>query len=118
MIPVVGLFYLTYQIRVELKKRDERLIKYAANHVTPPITHKGKATGGLVIIIIAFITLHSFRIIWVFGEVYLLLNPNKNDSVSQPVATLPSWCYIIASLSELFMVINSTVNVIIYFCTL
>ena len=113
MMPMICLVYLAYQIRIELKKRNKRFAMLRAHQAGQGIVIKDKSTRTLLIIIIAFIALHSFRMIWICGEIYLLLNPNnKNDGIDQ--GHLPIWCYVIASLSELFMAINSTVNVIIY----
>ena len=43
-----------------------------------------------------------------------MLNPNKNNSVIQMGYGVPVWLQIIGSVSQLLMVINCSVNIIIY----
>ena len=122
ILPIVWLGYLTYNIRAELKKRNKRFSGLRAHRMdkrsngikSVSIEQIDNTTRSLQTIIIAFIGLHSFRIIWICGEVYILLSTNKNDANKESGFYLSSWCYVIASLREFFMVINSTVNVIIY----
>ena len=68
----------------------------------------------LILIIIAFIVLHLLRVITTLGELVILLNPNKDNRVIQSGAGVPLWLEITCSVSELLMVINSSLNVIIY----
>ena len=71
------------------------------------MVRENKTTRTLVTIIITFIAFHAFRIFWIFSEIYILLNSNKDDYV-------PAWYYVTASFCELFVVFNSAFNVIIY----
>ena len=58
--------------------------------------------------------LHSIRVIWIFSEFYILLAQSKDNNLVQKKYNVPTWHYVTASLSEIFMVINSSVNAIIY----
>ena len=114
LMPMVYLIYITYQIKCELKKINERFNSLRNHQIDQRMVQENRITKTLVKIIIVFIALHAFRIIWFLSEIYLILIPNKRDSVIQSVYGVPIWHYVTASLGELFLVINSSVNVIIY----
>ena len=54
------------------------------------------------------------RIVTTLGECLILLNPNKDNSVIQMGYGVPVWLEILISVSELLMIINCSVNIIIY----
>ena len=114
VMPMICLCYLAYQTRLELKNRGRRIRSISACQRNQEAMQEDKTARTLVTIILTFITLHSLRMIWNFVEIYVLLNLNKIDAIKHIDLVRSNWCYVIASLSKLFMVINSTVNVIIY----
>ena len=107
LMPITYLIYLTYQMKFELKRRSVRANSISAHQMDSGMVRENKTTRTLVIIIITFIAFHAFRIFWIFSEIYILLNSNKDDDV-------PAWYYVTASFCELFVVFNSAFNVIIY----
>merc|ERR1712001_766495 len=62
----------------------------------------------------AFIAFHAFRVLTTVGEIYLLLDPNKENSIIRHGGGIPPWFDISLSLSQLLMVTNASVNVAIY----
>ena len=114
LLPIAYLIYSTCNIRQQLSKRNNMLNSFGTQQMDQGLTSEDKATRTLLTIILCFITLHAFRIIWIFGEIYILLSPNKDDSNSPSRYVVPKWYHVIASLCEFFKVVNSSVNVIIY----
>ena len=64
--------------------------------------------------IFVFIVFHSFRITTTLGELYIVLYSNKDDEAFKKGNGMPYWFESIASLSDLFMVINASLDGIIY----
>ena len=114
LLPIAYLIYSTYIIRHKLSKRNTMLNSFGTQQMDQGFSNEDKATRTLLTIILCFMTLHAFRIVWIFGEIYILLFPNENDSNSFNRYGVPIWYHVIASLCEFFVVINSSVNVIIY----
>ena len=114
MIPIFCLVYLTHQTKCELKKRNRSVDRFRIRKIDQEMVKEDRITKKLVTIIITFLVLHSIRVIWIFSEFYILLIQNKDDTLIQKSYNVPTWHYVTASLSEIFMVINSSVNAIIY----
>ena len=121
ILPIGGLTYLTYQLIVETKKNSHRLNMMEKHLRDRSLSNErkrakqdAKLTKGLVSIVIAFMVLHMLRVITTLGELVILLNPNKNNYFLQLGYGIPAWLKITASVSELFMIIYSSVNVVIY----
>ena len=118
LIPIAYLIYLAYQIHMELKqnrRQRDRLGSYQSNQ-DPNIEEISeiKTTRGLVTIILVFVACHAFRILITVGELCILLDPNKDDAILQRGGGVPIWFDISLSLNNLLLVINASVNVIIY----
>ena len=123
LIPMVCLVYLDHHIRMELKKSSRhgerlgsqpQLNPLGINEIRASKDRVNKVTGGLVGVIRAFIGFHALRILTTIGEMYLLLDPNKENSIIQHGGGIPPWFDISLSLSQLLMVTNASVNVAIY----
>ena len=120
LIPIACLVYLAYHIRMELVKntqRRERLGRVPQlNQVEINRTESSEdsVTRGLVAVILTFIGFHTFRVLVSVGEMYVLLDPDKENSILQHGGGVPAWLEISLYLSELLMVTNATVNVVVY----
>ena len=64
--------------------------------------------------ILVFVVLHAFRIITTFGQLYVILDPNKDDEALKNGYGIPSWLELSGSLSELCMIINVSLDGFIY----
>ena len=64
--------------------------------------------------ILVFVVLHAFRITTTFGQLYIILDPNKDDEALKNGYGIPGWLELSGSLSELCMVINSSLDGFIY----
>ena len=117
LVPMICLLYLVYQMGVALERKNKRAraLRLFQGNQEVQIKVEDKTTSTLVLLITAFIPLNLIRIILVFGEIYILLDPdNKQEVIINSGFVRRTWCYIIASLSEFFIVANSTVNVVIH----
>ena len=118
LIPIAYLICLAYQIKMELKqnkKRRERLGSYHSNQESNiEEMSEVNTTRGLVTIILVFVACHAFRILIAVGELCILLDPNKDDAILQSGGGVPVWFDISLSLNNLLLVINASVNVVIY----
>ena len=117
LVPMICLLYLVYQMGVALERKNKRAraLRLFQGNQEVQIKVEDKTTSTLVLLITAFIPLNLIRIILVFSEIYILLDPdNKQEVIINSGFVRRTWCYIIASLSEFFIVANSTVNVVIH----
>ena len=74
-----------------------------------------KASKTLFAMISTFIILHSLRIAANIGELIILFAKNKiSDHDLQHERGIPNWLEIVATLSEICMVVNASVNYMIY----
>ena len=64
--------------------------------------------------ILVFVVLHAFRITTTFGQLYIILDPNKDDEALKNGYGIPGWLELSGSFSELCMVINSSLDGFIY----
>ena len=138
ILPTVCLVYLAYKIRRELVKIEEK-----QKSLTPQIQRRQRAipeeqrvdldlkprnkstnagrisneikmTRSLITGIKIFIALYTFRMLSTFTEFCILLYWNKDNEALNTIHYLPSWIHAAASLSELFMVINSSLRALIH----
>ena len=120
LMPIACLMYLAYHIIVELKKIRRRrevlgsVTQLSLVGINRSISSDETVTRGLVAVIIAFIGFHTFRVLITIGELCVLLHPNKENGILKIGCGVPTWVRISLSLNELFMVTNSSVNVLIY----
>ena len=68
----------------------------------------------LIVIVIAFVSCHALRIVLNFHEAVLVTNILECTSAGKLGVSM--WVLIMNNFSELMLVINSSVNVIIYCC--
>ena len=116
LIPLVYLANLNHHIRRELKKvkeQYERLGSRRSDSSTNEESNEDKNTRGLLGVIISFIVLHSFRVMIAISEIDLLLF-NNNTTDSQNGSCVPTWLEISLSINDLFLVINASINVVMY----
>ena len=74
-----------------------------------------KASKTLFAMIFTFIILHSLRIATNIGELIILFAKNKNsDHELQHERGTPNWLEIVATLSDICMVVNASINYVIY----
>ena len=66
--------------------------------------------------ILIFVAFHILRIVTTVGELYILLDPNKDDEELKKGYGVPIWLDITCLLSELCAVINSSIVPLIYIC--
>ena len=66
--------------------------------------------------ILIFVAFHILRIVTTVGELYILLDPNKDDEELKNGYGVPIWLDITCLLSELCAVINSSIVPLIYIC--
>ena len=66
--------------------------------------------------ILIFVAFHILRIVTTVGELYILLDPNKDDEELKNGYGVPIWLDITCLLSELCAVINSSIVSLIYIC--
>ena len=139
ILPTICLVYLAYKIRRELVKIEEK-----QKSLTPQIQRRQRAipeeqrvdldlkprnqstnggrisneikmTRSLITGIKIFIALYTFRMLSTFTEFCILLYwNNKDNEALSTIHYLPSWIHAAASLSELFMVINSSIRALIH----
>ena len=131
LIPIGYLIHHLYQIQMELKKsREQRQTllnlqsiqvsaseEFGDRHQPNPTNEESielKTTRGLVAIIIVFIAFHAFRILMTISELCILLDPRKEKGTLQGGGGVPIWFSISISLNNILMVVNASVNVVIY----
>ena len=91
------------------------MLRFQTGDLHKRIQQENQISKTLVSIVIIFIIVHFLRIIATFGELWMiLLNLNKDNSKLHMGHGVPMWFEIIAAVSDLLLVINSSVNVIIY----
>ena len=74
-----------------------------------------KVSRTLFTIIFTFIILHSLRIATNIGELIVLITKNKTSNHDlQDELVIPNWLQIIATLGEICMVVNASVNYVVY----
>ena len=78
LAPMICLLYLVYQMGVELERKNKRVraLRLFQGNQEMQIKVEDKTTSMLVLLILVFISFHLFRVIFVSGEIYVLLNPN------------------------------------------
>ena len=112
--PLISLIYCSYNLIHESKKQTDSLRTSCPKLVLIRDMQRQKLTHSLVSIIFAFIALHSFRIFNSFGEFILLIISYKNQNGFIYDIGTPALFFYTTSLSELFITIYASINVMIY----
>ena len=112
--PLISLIYCSYNLIHESKKQTDALRTSCPKLVLIRDIQRQKLTQSLVFIIFGFIALHSLRIFNSFGEFILLIIAYKNQNGSNYDIGTPSLFFYTTSLSELFITIYASINVMIY----
>ena len=100
LVPCLSFLYFTYHIVQSLNQRSLN------NH---------KASKTLIFMIVSFVLLHSLRMATNIGEIILLFNKNKISGYNlQHDRAIPEWLEITAILGNICMVINASINYLIY----
>ena len=143
VLPMIYLLYIAHQLKCQMRKRN-RTIDYMIVHSTSAIIQKSltfsmlqkvreeqktmendirllsklkdeiKTTGSTARAIFFFVAFNVFRIITTCGEFYVLFDSNKDDESIKRGNGVPLWVDIMALLSELCSVINSSLVPVIY----
>ena len=144
VLPTAYLLYALCRIRIELAKNDENLDRlhvqrntrlsvqletlqeeqssfYATSNSNEPRRTNSdqeiKISRAMMKGVLIFLALHVFRIITTFGELYMLLDQNKDDQPINARYEMPKkelWIEFTAYLSEVGMFMHSSLGVIIY----
>ena len=109
------LIYFTYYIMKSLK---QRLVFLQSNPLTESITsycNNRKASKTLFLMVFTFLLLHTLRFVTNVGEFIVLLENNKTShTILQLGGGIPTWLEIVMILSNICMVINASINYLIY----
>ena len=126
ILPMACLLYFSYHTKREIARVNEiqdgltirRKERRTSSHLDlkmPQIQKHGiKMSKSLTNGIVAFVILHTFRIVTTFGEFCILLNTNKDIAMLKRGRGIPSWIRVTAALSEVCMVIDSSIRVLIH----
>ena len=114
VLPLIWLVYYNFSV-YDAFKMPQNMEIMASEEILRNSREK-RLSKVLISIVIIFIFCQSFRIIW-----YLYYSINYNNIVNCLKQTPsksgePPWSYVLALLYELFLIINSSVNTIVY-CT-
>ena len=113
LFPVACLIYFTYKILKTTNKNNITRTNQPRNEERRR-NQEDKVSKTLVAIIVIFLTLHSLRIVTYIGELFILLKPYKDDSILQLGYGVPKWLHVVAPISDLCIVLNASVNILIY----
>ena len=117
LVPTAYLAYLIHHIRRELikgKEQREALGSRRSQNDNYEESPEEKNTKGLLGILLAFMILHALRVLIAFGEFNLLLFYNNVNRALRNRRNEPPWITISLSINDLLLVINASINVMIY----
>ena len=118
MFPLITLSYFNFHIIKELRENRRRISNFNIN-----ILINGRArdveqkilTQCLIFIIFIFIILHGILHIFnVIGELMIMAIQNKDIMGGKNFFVFPTFYYFTCSISEFFMIVYATINVMIY----
>ena len=137
IFPFVSLLYFTYYILSALNQR-KKFIEYTKPH-DDSIKRRNCNNGNLIevlqpkenlnrrrcnnnkalktsfLLIFIFLFLHSLRLVTSVGELIVILGENNiSDHILQHGRGIPKWLEVVMSLSNLCMVINASINFLVY----
>ena len=112
-VPCVSLMYYAHKIMIFTNNRP-LINRQSSNSRRIMDANTKKISKSLVAIIFTFVTLHSPRIVTSLGELIVLTMPNKNDLYLNLGYGFPAWLQIIAPISDLCIVLNASLTIIIY----
>ena len=111
VIPIVLLSFYNYNVYKGMRFRT-KLSKHRSNKERHVQEHdSAKVLGGIVVV---FMICHSLRLVLNFYEMILI--KNVLDCIHNRQNGFPKWFLITKSFSALALIINSSVNTIIYGC--
>ena len=143
ILPVAYLIYVLHNIKNELAKNDDKLLqarvarnlgkrgaiqldtleidwtavyarKISDEFPVTQETKRIKSPRSMKKQILLFLALHTFRMIITFEEAYFLFGSNKDDDAIKTRDGIPTWIRLTASLSELGLVLHSSIGVMTY----
>ena len=100
-----------------MKSLKQRLIFLQSNPTESFTGHcnNRKASKTLFLMVSTFLLLHSLRFVTNVGEFIVLLGKNKtSDTILQHGGSIPRWLEIVVILGNICMVINASINYLIY----
>ena len=78
-------------------------------------TNNDKASKTLFLMIFTFVLLHSLRLVANVGELIVVIWKNKiSNNDLQQGQSIPEWLQVVATLGNMFMTLNASVNYLIY----
>ena len=108
------LIYFTYYILKSLKQRLIFLQSTPTESFTGHCNNR-KASKTLFLMVFTFLLLHALRFVTNVGEFIVLLGKNKtSDTILQFGGGIPRWLEIVMILGNICMVINASINYLIY----
>ena len=116
LFPLTTLLYFTYCATRSLK---QKFISIQIKHEVSSMRINGeqrcnnKASKTAVVLIVVFIFLHSLRFVTSVGEFVVLIGKNKTSDLQHGMG-IPVWLEIVVTMGNLCMVINASVNYVIY----
>ena len=114
VFPFCILIYLTYYILKSLKQRLIFLKSTPTESFTGHCNNR-KASKTLFLMVSTFLLLHSLRFVTNVGEFIVLLGKNKtSDTILQHGGGIPRWLEIVVIFGNICMVINASINYLIY----
>ena len=117
LIPMAYFAYLIHHVRRELKKHKEQretLGSRRSENDDYEESNEDKNTKGLLGILISSMILHALRVLIAFGEFDLLLFYYSVNSTLGNRRKESPWITFSLPISDLLLVINASINVIIY----
>ena len=117
LIPMAYFAYLIHHVRRELKKHKEQretLGSRRSENDDYEESNEDKNTKGLLGILISSMILHALRVLIAFGEFDLLLFYYSVNSTLGNRRKESPWITFSLPINDLLLVINASVNVIIY----
>ena len=118
IFPLITLSYFNFHIIKELRENRRRISNFNINIL---IDGRGRdveqkiLTQCLIFIIFIFIILHGILHIFnVIGDLMIIVIQNKDVMCGKNFFVFPTFYYFTCSISEFFMIIYATINVMIY----
>ena len=137
LFPFISLLYFSYYIKKSLNQRlgfiaskpnkesltrrnlmNSKIIEWKApdHEISRNERHcnSNKATKTFFLMVFTFILLHSLRFVTSLGEFIVLLGKNKLSDEDLEYYGGPEWLYIVVLIGNICMVINASINFLIY----
>ena len=116
LIPFSLISYYNYNVykgmKLRLKIAEDRQRKISNISIREKSTHEHDSANVLGGIVLLFMICHSLRLLLNFYEMIFI--KHVLDCITNKQSGFPTWFFITKSFSDLMLIINSSINVIIY----